>query len=274
MLSKQKLTIGLVVWVIFMFVFTLWMQTMKQTEQESEKPPQNITVSSSEWPTPPDFTKFVDVKEKKRTFFNYLYPMIVQVNTKLQKVRNELVALKQQPNLSAEQGRRVNQLAEEYKVDENLDIRYKLDALLIKIDTLPPSLVLAQGANESSWGTSRFARKANNYFGQWCFKKGCGLVPKRRADEAFHEVAKFDSVYESVESYMRNLNRHPAYSELRQIRSELRKQNNYISGQALAHGLEKYSERGEEYIAEINQMIRFNKLESLYPSASLSSMSE
>ena len=37
-----------------------------------------------------------------------------------------------------------------------------------------------QAANESAWGTSRFARIGLNFFGQWCYSKGCGMVPKRR----------------------------------------------------------------------------------------------
>ena len=69
--------------------------------------------------------------------------------------------------------------------------------LLNRVDVIPPSLALAQGANESAWGTSRFSKEGNNYFGQWCFKLGCGLVPRQRDSGAQHEVAKFDSPRQS-----------------------------------------------------------------------------
>jgi len=112
------------------------------------------------------------------------------------------------------------------------------------VDTIPPSLALAQAANESAWGTSRFARQAHNYYGQWCFEKGCGIVPDRRDANKSHEVAAFDSPRESVARYLHNLNSNSAP----------------VTGIALAAGLGKYSERGADYISELRSMIEFNKL--------------
>jgi Bax protein len=132
--------------------------------------------------------------------------------------------------------------------------------LLVNVDVLPPSLVLSQAANESAWGTSRFAKLGNNYFGQWCFEHGCGLVPKKRDSDKAHEVAAFNSPKESLESYMQNLNSHPAYQPLRNIRAQLRREKQAVTGMALAAGLTSYSERGQEYIAELRAMIKFNKL--------------
>lgn len=46
------------------------------------------------------------------------------------------------------------------------------------MDILPPSLALAQAAEESGWGTSRFAREGNALFGQWTTDPDVkGLVP-------------------------------------------------------------------------------------------------
>jgi hypothetical protein len=59
---------------------------------------------------------------------------------------------------------------------------------------------------------------------------------------------------------MNNLNSHGAYRNLREIRAELRKSGQQVTGTALAIGLLKYSQRGEEYIREIQAMIRQNKL--------------
>jgi Bax protein len=119
---------------------------------------------------------------------------------------------------------------------------------------------MAQSANESAWGTSRFARKGNNFFGQWCFRKGCGLVPKQRDANKTHEVAAFDSPEESVKMYIRNLNSNSAYKSLRDLRAKLRRANKPVTGHALAAGLKHYSERGLEYVKELREMISFNKL--------------
>ena len=120
---------------------------------------------------------------------------------------------------------------------------------------------MAQSANESGWGTSRFAREVNNYFGQWCFQPGCGIVPRRRPKAATYEVLTFDTTKQSVRSYMHYLNTSNAYKKLRTIRQSLRHKEKPVTGSHLANGLEKYSARGLDYVAEIKAMIRQNKLE-------------
>jgi hypothetical protein len=59
---------------------------------------------------------------------------------------------------------------------------------------------------------------------------------------------------------MNNLNRNGAYRKLREIREVLRNSNQPVTGMSLAQGLAKYSQRGNAYIIEIQDMIRQNKL--------------
>jgi Bax protein len=42
-------------------------------------------------------------------------------------------------------------------------------ALLSRVDIITTGLVMAQAANESAWGKSRFAVQGNNLFGQRCY---------------------------------------------------------------------------------------------------------
>jgi Bax protein len=123
-------------------------------------------------------------------------------------------------------------------------------------------MALAQAAKESGWGTSRFAANGNNFFGQWCFKQGCGLIPKARKASSSHEVAVFNSAKESVQAYMHNINTHQAYSELRSIRAKLHKTGKPFSGLDLIQGLNAYSERGIIYVKELSSLIKFNQLEN------------
>jgi len=83
-------------------------------------------------------------------------------------------------------------------------------------------MFLAQAANESSWGTSRFAKEANNLFGQWCYTPGCGIVPAQREENEANEVRKFATINDTVRSYVRNINSYYAYKDLRVIREEIR----------------------------------------------------
>tara|TARA_R110001583_G_scaffold62367_4_gene183497 strand:- start:2825 stop:3610 length:786 start_codon:yes stop_codon:yes gene_type:complete len=220
-----------------------------------------ITVYSF-WSSAPNFSDYEAGSERKTAFFNYFSPLIEENNKAIASSRKQLILWNQnRNNIGWWDARKLADLATQYRVKNfSIDDDATWEKLLKKVDVLPPSLVLAQAANESAWGTSRFAKLGNNYFGQWCFKHGCGLVPKQRDSGKAHEVAAFYSPQESLESYMHNLNSHSAYQSLRNIRAQLRRANQPLTGIALAAGLASYSERGEKYIAELREMIKFNKL--------------
>ena len=78
-----------------------------------------------------------------------------------------------------------------------------------------------------------------------------------------HEVASFDTIDAAVASYLRNINSHRAYADLRAARAALRAANQPVTGSAMANHLLRYSERGAAYVEEIQAMIRINKLAAL-----------
>ncbi|WP_082780809.1 glucosaminidase domain-containing protein [Cephaloticoccus primus] len=142
-----------------------------------------------------------------------------------------------------------------------------IDQLLLRVDTLPPSLVLAQAAIESAWGTSRFARQGNNLFGLRSYD-GRGLVPRRRAAGARFRVAIYASPRDSVRAYFQTLNTQPAYHRLWALRAEARRSGQPLSGLRLADGLSAYSERGEAYVRQVKALIRDNPLDRIEASES------
>ncbi len=209
----------------------------------------------------PDFSSFEDVKEKKAAFFDYLTPIIEEQNAQILALRAKLEALKSKGSLDDNDQEWLLELAAHYelKTDDIVTLA-DIDKLLLRVEILPPSLVLSQAAIESAWGTSRFAREGYNFFGQWCFKEGCGLIPNQRPEGSYHEVARFDTPADSVASYFRNINSHAAYKKFRQMRQQARENDTPIHGCVLAAGLGSYSERGVHYINEVRQMIRINDL--------------
>ena len=155
-------------------------------------------------------------------------------------------------------------LADEYWVDvDDKSFKQVVGELLIKIDEVPPSLVVAQAINESGWGRSRFAREANNLFGMWCYTPGCGLVPERRRANDKHEVKRYASIQDSVDEYLRNINRNKAYRELRELRARQRQRMRLLSGEYLAQGLSEYSSIGAEYVNRIRNIIDSRQLDRL-----------
>ena len=217
---------------------------------------------------PDNLNSIEDIREKKRLFFLSILPMVLIINEEISQERELLLticqALKADKALSEEQKDFLLTLARKYKIKGDLLTSSTVrDNLLKRVDILPPSLVLAQAATESGYGTSRFALMGNNLFGEWTFTPGTGLIPRERPDGATYEVRRFDSIYDSLQSYMTNINTHWAYRKLREQRAQLREAGISPKGIDLAHGLERYSERGEAYIEDIKTMIRLNRLSRL-----------
>lgn len=211
----------------------------------------------------PDFSLIADTTEKKRQFFNYLRPYVKRENARLRALRKQLLDIRDKKQkrlrISLEEYAFMYSLYDEFRMDVAESDVTMLDELLKRVDIIPDTLVLMQAANESAWGSSRFAVEGYNFFGQWCFREGCGLVPQSRVEGSYHEVAKFNSPAASIKSYFYNLNTFHTYQHLRDIRAQLRAEGKPVRGEALAAGLGAYSERGEAYIAEISGMIRFNR---------------
>jgi Bax protein len=209
----------------------------------------------------PDFASYQDVNLKKSDFFSFLLPKVQLANERIGAERHFVKSIENSApqELSKLQKLRIEKLATKYKV-KTTEIAEIIPELLVRINMVPASLVLAQAANESAWGTSRFAKKGNNLFGQWCYVKGCGLVPKSRGNNENHEVAKFKNVQASIESYMRNLNSQFSYADLRALRLQQEQQGS-LNGHDLAQGLLMYSTRREAYVHEIQLMIRQNDLQ-------------
>ena len=212
----------------------------------------------------PDFGMIKDVNEKKRQFFSYMRPKIIAENEKVLFERDFVlkmqIKLNENKEFNADETKELKKLMVGYRID-NRDVSKSktFKELLIHIDIIPLELALTQAALESAWGTSYFARKANNIFGQWCFTPGCGVVPKRRPAGETHEVAIFDNVNLSVRYYLKFLNSHPLFSKLRKARLKNRKKDEYPNAYDMSGGLSAYSARGNDYIAELRSMIKTNQ---------------
>ena len=213
---------------------------------------------------PDDIDRIASAKAKKHTFFMGLLPMVLLANQEIEQEREDILAILNRHKSNRIQDgdiERLDQVLKRYGLRGHPFTDHRARSrLLRRVDIIPPALVLAQAANESAWGSSRFAQLGNNLFGEWTYRPGTGIVPEGRPQGATYEVRKFSSLYESIRSYMNNLNRNGAYRKLREIREDLRKSGQPVTGMAMAGGLEKYSERGHDYIREIQVLIRQNKL--------------
>ncbi len=205
---------------------------------------------------PPDWARQEMTRENKQYFFAALLPLVLAENERILRLRSRLFRI--DPN--SRSGRAVLQeLARAYRLKpERKDL---LGALAARMNVLPPSLVLAQAAQESGWGRSRFAILGNALFGEWTWNAAEGIMPARRDSNARHFVRRFPDLRASLASYMRNLNSHRAYVRLRQLRNEMLGLGMPLRGERLAETLVSYSQEGEDYVRKLRRMIRSNDLE-------------
>lgn len=212
----------------------------------------------------PDNINSFATSVKKRVFFHSLLPVALTALNEVQVEKKILRAILakfpggyRQLTFSDDYGSwgRVLTMDEiEFVLMLTRKYRATLATEMVKrIDIVPLSMIMAQGAIESSWATSRFANEGNNLFGIWTWS-GKGLVPKDRDDDKGHKVAMYDTILDSIRAYILTLNRLPAYKSFREIR---KKSMNPLK---LADGLLNYSERRDIYVWEIKNFIKYNNL--------------
>ncbi len=211
---------------------------------------------------PGDIRNIRETRVRKSLFFKSVLPLVLQANEEILRERRRLWSIHFQQSLDRKLGPAdrlwLMVMAERYNVK-----RGDLDALLKRVDIIPPSLALAQAAEESGWGTSRFVREGNAVFGQWTFSDSGNLVPARRDDGKLHRIRVFSSLLDSVRAYARNLNTHGAYRGFRRQRHDLRLKGAPLDGLLLVNNLKSYSQRGEKYVETIRTLIETNNLHRL-----------
>ena len=127
------------------------------------------------------------------------------------------------------------------------------------MDIIPVSIAIAQAANESGWGTSRFALEGNALFGQWTWSKK-GISPKNKDPDQTHKILQFQVLKASVRAYKNNLNTHNAYREFREVRAKLKQNGIKVTGLALTKYIKNYAAIGEKYVEIIDGIIESNSL--------------
>ncbi len=203
---------------------------------------------------PKEIKNIGSTKKRKDMFIKIVLPLIVKENTKIRIDRKRLFAILNKNSNTDIEKKWLQKKYKQYGVRQN-----DLYTLKVRMDEIPVSLAIAQAAKETGWGTSRFALKGNALFGQWTWS-GDGLKPKNAEDGKDHKVMKFHSLQLSVRAYLRNLNTHSSYKNLRKARTQLRDQNKPLDSLILSVHLDKYAETGNQYIEVLQKIIEQNNL--------------
>ncbi|MFQ5974038.1 MAG: glucosaminidase domain-containing protein, partial [Alphaproteobacteria bacterium] len=209
---------------------------------------------------PADYQTISEVDVRKRAFFTTVLPLILRANEEILAERERLIRIHGLLLVGLDPSPRdqvwLTFLGKKYRT-----YPYDFEELLRRVDAVSPALALAQAAEETGWGQSRFVQGGNALFGQRTWNRGAGIVPTQRAPGATFEVLAFDQLIDSARAYALNLNRHSAYTEFRALRAAIRANGGKLDPYALAGTLDAYSERGDAYIRNIRRILRSNNLE-------------
>jgi len=203
---------------------------------------------------PKDLKSMGDTRKKRDLFIKIVLPLILAENEKITTDRKQLFKILSKNFNTIGERVWLKRRFKEYKIEDK-----DLAKLKMRMDIIPVSIALAQAANESGWGTSRFALEGNALFGQWTYSKK-GISPKNKDPDQSHKVLQFQILKASVRAYKNNLNTHNAYKEFRETRAQLRQQNQDITGLDLTKYLKNYAAIGEKYVSILESIIKNNDL--------------
>ena len=197
---------------------------------------------------PGDIDDLPDIEGKKAVFLRVMLPLVLAVDEEIAADRSRLLDIMNRKanrlHIAASDQAWLAELAQRYDVEDG-----NLRKLLSRVDVVPPSLALAQSAEESGWGTSKLVRRSRNLFGHTVEVSADGSG-----------MRNFTTLYEAVRAYVHNLNTHRAYDGLRRVRAQTRAEGARPDGHTLAAALSTYSERGDAYVQTIRTLIRRNEL--------------
>jgi Bax protein len=183
------------------------------------------------------------VQEAKAKFISAVLPSILVAKQEIETLSVKIKVLKETKDWSAEDSVFFRETAGRYKAAS-------IDDLILRIGTLPNSIVLAQAIVESGWGQSRFFLEGNNLFGIWSFKKDEPRIAAGRSRQGKTiYIRAYDDISKSIVHYFEILGSSSAYKSLRTTR--LNTSDPFV----LLPKLKNFSERRFAYTNQLKTVI-------------------
>ena len=242
-------------------VFTSMQDTGIFDEQKATTTEKNATVVSTD--TKAAATKKPEAKKtaykaplttpkSKRLFLDNTIAAITKVKKRLDARYQMVYELSIKESLTPDEEATIERLKKSYKVEG-------IPCLLKRLRTHPVSIVIAQAALETGWGSSRFYREANNIFGIWSYNKNEPRMAagEQREGKKTIYVKKYANLEASIEGYYRMMAKGRAYNQFRDAR--LFTDNPF----EIIPFLDHYSELRHEYVKRLYYVIKSNKFYEL-----------
>lgn len=190
---------------------------------------------------------FLDIKSQKyrnELFIRMITPLAIKVNEELYNERQALLRLERRfqkdHSLSEDDIKKLDELSLKYDYFTRRTgtdrIRLQFEQLKLRINIIPPSLMVAIAAMESDWGFSRVANEANSLYKEKVWFTEEGLEPLENKDDGYR-FKIFNSLIDSMRSYALTFNSNINYQYVWQTRADAEKRLPYMVGESMAYTL-------------------------------------
>ena len=196
---------------------------------------------------PTDFAalKTIDEEKQHALFIKILAPLAMTINQKIADQRRLLEQINRDfttnHELSKAQTAYVEKQAQTYDIFTRLQgyQRYNLllKELLVRVDEIPPSFLIAAAAIETDWGNSRLAAEGNALYRQLSWHTSQGLKPQDETTETDYRIKSYPTLYAAMEEFALKLNSHINFAHMRKFRKQLRLRNSPLQGTTFAYTL-------------------------------------
>jgi len=190
---------------------------------------------------PTDWKDVAENDAKHRTFIRILLPLVLKINEEIAHERKIVEELKdkyiKERKLSMTELSYLEETARKYDVFTRLKGKLRTQSLirqlLVKIDAVPPSIMIATAAIYTDWGNSRLAMTANSLYLNEVWYQDEGIIPLDDPEGGYRYKA-YDKLEDCIREKALALNSHVNYEYMREARRLSRQKNLPPYGEQLA----------------------------------------
>ena len=178
---------------------------------------------------PQEYVTLEDKTYRNEIFIKILVPLVLKVNQEYEEERNMLLEIEkrfnQQKDFDENDSKYIEQMAEKYEIATPYKDTRKyimlLEELILRVDGIPPSILISAAAIYTDWGTSRLAIEGNNLYKAKNWYSDEGLKPL--SDDNNFRYKIYSSLEDSIRDYILRVNQSITFKSFWQARKYARK---------------------------------------------------
>lgn len=193
---------------------------------------------------PTDYQDIPSQKKRNELFIRILAPIALKINEELTNERKKLLRIErkhmQKGTLTEQENEQLEILALKYdcftRSQGPARINEFIEKLKLRLNIIPPSILIAISAMETNWGSSRVVNKANSLYKEKVWYTDEGLEPLENKDDGYR-FKIFSDITDSMRSFARTFNSDKKFYHVWVARDMAIKRHGKAIGETLAYTL-------------------------------------